>query len=43
VESIRRIMGTGRVSALSVACPWHLPEGDDTAVRERLLRDLLAA
>ncbi|SPT50366.1 MULTISPECIES: arginase family protein [Actinomadura] len=43
VESVRRIMATGRVAALSVACPWHLPEGEDAGIRERLLRDLLAA
>lgn len=43
VASVRRILATGRVAALDVACPWHLPEGDDDAVRARLLRDLLTA
>ncbi|NEA27321.1 arginase family protein [Actinomadura bangladeshensis] len=43
LASVRRIMATGRVAALDIACPWHLPEGDDTAVRTRLLDDLLTA
>ncbi|WUR54269.1 arginase family protein [Actinomadura citrea] len=43
VASVRRIMATGRVAALDVACPWHPPEGDDDAVRTRLLKDLLTA
>ncbi|WP_433467370.1 arginase family protein [Spirillospora sp. CA-128828] len=43
VESVRRIMATGRVAALDIACPWKLPEGDDNTVRARLLEDLLTA
>jgi arginase len=43
LASVRRIMATGRVAALDIACPWHPPEGDDTAVRTRLLHDLLTA
>lgn len=43
VASVRRIVETGRVAALDLACPWNLPQGDDTAVRARLLRDLLGA
>lgn len=43
LASVRRVMATGRVAALDIACPWHLPEGDDTAVRTRLLDDLLTA
>ncbi|XRQ11825.1 arginase family protein [Actinomadura welshii] len=43
LASVRRIMGTGRVAALDIACPWLPPEGDDNAVRARLLRDLLTA
>ncbi|MFB4310683.1 arginase family protein [Actinomadura sp. GTD37] len=41
VASVRRIMATGRVAALDIACPWHPPAGDDTTVRARLLQDLL--
>ncbi|SNS60389.1 arginase [Actinomadura meyerae] len=43
LASIRRIMATGRVAALHIACPWHLPEGDDNAVRGRILRDILTS
>ncbi|TDD81031.1 arginase family protein [Actinomadura darangshiensis] len=43
VDSVRRIMATGRVAALDIACPWHPPEGDDDAIRARLLADLLGA
>jgi arginase family enzyme len=43
VASVRRVLDTGRVAALSIACPWHLPEGDDNTVRADLLRDILAA
>jgi len=43
VASVRRIMATGRVAALDIACPWHPPEDGDDALRTRLLRDLLSA
>lgn len=43
LASVRRVLATGRVAALHIACPWHLPEGEDDAVRTRLLKDLLAA
>ncbi|TDC81973.1 arginase family protein [Actinomadura sp. 7K507] len=43
LASVRRIMATGRVAALDVACPWHPPEGDEDTVRARLLSDLLTA
>ncbi|RFS84767.1 arginase family protein [Actinomadura spongiicola] len=43
LASARRIMDTGRVAALHLACPWHLPEGGDDAVRGRILKDLLPA
>ncbi|GAA0569590.1 arginase family protein [Actinomadura livida] len=41
LASYRRVMATGRVAALDLACPWHLPEGDDTAIRTRLLAEIL--
>ncbi|RKS71964.1 arginase [Actinomadura pelletieri DSM 43383] len=43
LASARRIMDTGRVAALDLACPWHPPEGDDNAIRGRILKDLLPA
>jgi arginase len=43
LASVRRIMATGRVAALDLACPWNLPEGDDNTVRARILADLLSA
>lgn len=43
LASVRRIMATGRVAALDIACPWHPPEGDDETIRARLLSDLLTA
>lgn len=43
IASVRRVIATGRVAALDIACPWHLPEGDDNIVRGRVLRDILTA
>ncbi|MFI0483691.1 arginase family protein [Actinomadura sp. 9N215] len=43
LASVRRVLATGRVAALDIACPWHPPEGDDTTVRARLLNALLSA
>ena len=43
VASVRRIMATGRVAALDIACPWHPPQDGDGDVRARLLKDLLTA
>ncbi|WP_141578127.1 arginase family protein [Actinomadura sp. WMMA1423] len=43
VGAVRRIMATGRVAALDIACPWHPPRDGDDDVRTRLLKDLLTA
>ncbi|WP_242614320.1 arginase family protein [Actinomadura roseirufa] len=37
--TVRRLLATGRVAALDVACPWHLTQDDGP--RRRLLADLL--
>ncbi|TDD33811.1 arginase family protein [Actinomadura sp. KC06] len=43
LASVRRIMATGRVAALNIACPWHPPQGgDDASTRARLLKALLS-
>ncbi|WUH97421.1 arginase family protein [Spirillospora sp. NBC_00431] len=43
LASVRRVMATGRVAALDIACPWHPPRDDENTVRARLLNTLLSA
>ncbi|MFB9685533.1 arginase family protein [Amycolatopsis plumensis] len=44
LDAVRRVLATGRVVAVDIACPWH-PARDEqeTAARARLLAELLAA
>ncbi|GHG48102.1 MULTISPECIES: arginase family protein [Amycolatopsis] len=44
LDAVRRVLATGRVVAVDIACPWH-PARDEheTAARARLLTELLAA
>jgi arginase len=44
LAAVRRVLDTGRVAALDIACPWH-PAADGRAQRARaaLVGDLLAA
>ncbi|MEV4533991.1 arginase family protein [Asanoa sp. NPDC049518] len=40
-EAVRRILATGRVVAIDVACPWHPPTSDqDAAARAHLIANL---
>lgn len=41
VDAVRRVMDTGRVAALSVACTWHPDQPDTTGTRDRLLSALV--
>lgn len=41
VAAARRLLATGRVAAVSIACPWHPAEGEAERIRARLLADLL--
>jgi arginase len=44
VDAARRVLATGRVVAVDIACPWHPARDEqDTATRTRLLTELLAA
>ncbi|MFC4050402.1 arginase family protein [Actinomadura syzygii] len=42
IASARRILATGRVAALDIACPWHPPKNDDQTLRSNVLKALLA-
>ncbi|MEV6871717.1 arginase family protein [Amycolatopsis sp. NPDC051128] len=44
LDAARRVLATGRVIAIDIACPWH-PSRDeqDTTTRARLLTELLTA
>ncbi|HEX6345182.1 arginase family protein [Umezawaea sp.] len=44
LDAVRRVLATGRVVAVDIACPWH-PARDEreTATRTGLLAELLAA
>lgn len=42
LDAARRVLDTGRVIALDVACTWHPPQNDrDAMIRTRLLAELL--
>ncbi|MGW3963967.1 arginase family protein [Amycolatopsis sp. NPDC005003] len=44
LDAARRVMATGRVVAVDIACPWHPARDEqDTNTRARLLTELLAA
>ncbi len=43
LDAARRVLATGRVIAVDIACPWHPARDErDTATRARLLTELLA-
>ena len=42
IASARRVLATGRVAALDIACPWHPPQGNDDTPRAALLKALLS-
>ncbi|GHJ44296.1 hypothetical protein Cs7R123_16380 [Catellatospora sp. TT07R-123] len=42
LDALRRVLATGRVAALHIACPWHPATGQDGPVRARLLAALAA-
>lgn len=41
VAAARRVMATGRVVAVDIACPWHPAEGEDSSIRADLLTALI--
>lgn len=44
LDAARRVLATGRVVAVDIACPWHPARDEqDTATRARLLVELLTA
>lgn len=44
LDAARRVLATGRVVAVDIACPWQpARDGRDTATRTRLLTELLTA
>jgi arginase len=44
LAAVRRVLDTGRVAALDIACPWHpAPDGLSQRARAQLIGDLLAA
>ncbi len=44
LDAARRVLATGRVIAVDIACPWHPARDEqDTATRTRLLTELLTA
>ncbi|WP_086837737.1 arginase family protein [Amycolatopsis kentuckyensis] len=44
LDAARRVLATGRVIAVDIACPWHPARDEqDTATRTGLLTELLAA
>ncbi|MEV4053722.1 arginase family protein [Amycolatopsis sp. NPDC049688] len=44
LDAVRRVLDTGRVVAVDIACPWHPARDEqDTATRARLLAELLTA
>lgn len=43
VAAVERLVATGRVAALDIACPWHAPVDDtESTTRKALLASLLA-
>lgn len=43
LAAVRRVVDSGRVVAVDVACPWNPGQGPDAEIRTRLLADLAAA
>ncbi|MEV4412562.1 arginase family protein [Catellatospora sp. NPDC049609] len=43
LAAARRVLATGRVAAIDVACTWYPDGRDDTGLRARLLAELTAA
>jgi arginase len=41
LDAARRVLDTGRVAALTVACTWHPDQDDPTGARYRLLSALI--
>jgi arginase len=42
VDTVHRVLATGRVTVLDIACPWHpAHDADEAAARERLLAQLI--
>ncbi|OZM74986.1 arginase [Amycolatopsis antarctica] len=37
LAAVRRVLGTGRVAAFDIACPWHPAEGEEAAARRAAL------
>jgi arginase len=42
LAAVQRVLDSGRVVALDIACPWHVGGKDDAEIRRRLLATLAA-